>query len=135
MSAPFGPRKFGLSLSRAVRRAGKRALRRGVEGQPARLQAVEHAWRAEALEPRILMSGDPMSIAVGGYTGQQVELRFAQGVSNRVVQVFVGDEQQGLDYNIDPTGNLITVQGGANNDQIGSMAQTPTSCTLVCIGL
>ena len=118
MSAPFGPRKFGLSLSRAVRRAGKRALRRGVEGQPARLQAVEHAWRAEALEPRILMSGDPLSVAAGGYGAQQVELRFAQGDGNRIVQVFVGDAQQGSDYNINANGNLITVEGGGSSEQI-----------------
>lgn len=118
MSAPFGPRKFGLSLSRAVRRAGKRALRRGVEDQTTRLQAMDHAWRAEVLEPRILMSADPMSIAVDAYSGQQVELRFAQGLANRTVQVFVNDAQQGADYNIAAAGNLITVTGGANSDQI-----------------
>ena len=118
MSAPFGPRKFGLSLSRAVRRAGKRALRRGVEGQTTRIQAVEHAWRAEALEPRILMAADPMSIAVGGYSGQQVELRFQQGGGNRIVQVFVGNAQQGSDYDIDIAGNLIAVEGSETNDQI-----------------
>jgi hypothetical protein len=84
MSAPFGTHKFGMSLSRALRRARDRAKRRGVV-ETMRSTAQDNAYRIETLEPRILMSADIALAALPGATmGVAAEVKFLETGGRRI---------------------------------------------------
>jgi hypothetical protein len=84
MSAPFGTRKFGMSLSRALRRARDRAERRGMV-ETTRFETQDNAYRIETLEPRILMSADIALAALpGATTGVAAEVKFLETGGRRI---------------------------------------------------
>ena len=115
MSAPFGTRSFGMSLSRALRRAQRRILRRGAVQETTHLTRADHSWKLEALEPRVLMSADPFTVALGASAGQ-VELRFDQTGANRALTVDYSDRADEF-YDISDN-NMIDITGSSDADRI-----------------
>jgi len=104
-----------MSLSRALRRAQRRILRRGAVQETTHLTRADHSWKLEALEPRVLMSADPFTVALGASAGQ-VELRFNQTGANRALTVDYSDRADEF-YDISDN-NVINITGSSAADRI-----------------
>lgn len=121
MSAPFGPSKFGMNLSRALRRARRRAMRLGGQNRGGPIRAADHLYQLEALEPRILMSADIALASLQGYTaGTPAELRLASAGSTITARLYVGDLQQGGDIDLTSAAsdNVLDILGSDGTDAV-----------------